>query len=67
MIKLLNEYDVVCSKTTINEKVGENTKGVILMILDGSNDGVYEVEFFDNHDDTLDVTEVKGNSLRKSI
>lgn len=63
---MFNEYDVVYSKEKINEKVSLNTKGVILMVLDANAD-VYEVEFVDNNNETIDVTEVTGTQLKKLV
>ena len=63
---MFNEYDVVYSKEKINEKVSLNTKGVILMVLDEHAD-VYEVEFVDINNETIDVTEVIGQQLKKLV
>ncbi|EIS8279014.1 DUF4926 domain-containing protein [Listeria monocytogenes] len=61
---MFNEYDIVCSSVDINEEVKSGTKGVILMVLDLKKE-VYEVEFVNSNDDTIDVTEVRGAQLRK--
>lgn len=63
---MFNEYDVVYSKEKINEKVSLNTKGVILMVLDAHAD-VYEVEFVDSNNETIDVTEATGQQLKKLV
>ncbi|MDW5524977.1 DUF4926 domain-containing protein [Carnobacterium maltaromaticum] len=63
---MFNEYDVVYSKEKINEKVSLNTKGVILMVLDEHAD-VYEVEFVDSNNETIDVTEATGQQLKKLV
>ncbi|WP_157456961.1 DUF4926 domain-containing protein [Carnobacterium maltaromaticum] len=63
---MFNEYDVVYSKEKINEKVSLNTKGVILMVLDEHAD-VYEVEFVDSNNETIDVTEASGQQLKKLV
>lgn len=63
---MFNEYDVVYSKEKINEKVSLNTKGVILMVLDENAD-VYEVEFVDSNNETIDVTEATGQQLKKLV
>lgn len=61
---MFNEYDIVYSSVDINEEVKPGTKGVILMVLDLKKE-VYEVEFVNSKDDTIDVTEVRGAQLRK--
>ncbi|EAC3918432.1 DUF4926 domain-containing protein [Listeria monocytogenes] len=61
---MFNEYDIVYSSVDINEEVKSGTKGVILMVLDLKKE-VYEVEFVNSNDDTIDVTEVRGAQLRK--
>ncbi|EAC2630692.1 DUF4926 domain-containing protein [Listeria monocytogenes] len=61
---MFNEYDIVYSSVDINEEVKPGTKGVILMVLDLKKE-VYEVEFVNSNDDTIDVTEVRGAQLRK--
>ncbi|MDA47662.1 DUF4926 domain-containing protein [Listeria monocytogenes] len=61
---MFNEYDIVYSSVDINEEVKSGTKGVILMVLDLKKE-VYEVEFVNSNDDTIDVTEVRGGQLRK--
>lgn len=61
---MFEEYDVVTSLETINTNVPVDTKGVILMILDKYNN-VYEVEFVNNNNITLDVIEVNGEQLKK--
>ena len=63
---MFNECDVVYSKEKINEKVSLNTKGVILMVLDEHAD-VYEVEFVDSINETIDVTEATGQQLKKLV
>lgn len=63
---MFNEYDVVYSKEKINEKISLNTKGVILMVLDEHAD-VYEVEFVDSNNETIDVTEASGQQLKKLV
>ncbi|EAD2623783.1 DUF4926 domain-containing protein [Listeria monocytogenes] len=61
---MFNEYDIVYSSVDINEEVKPGTKGVILMVLDLKKE-VYEVEFVNSNDDTIDVTEVRSAQLRK--
>ncbi|EPX8801582.1 DUF4926 domain-containing protein [Listeria monocytogenes] len=61
---MFNEYDIVYSSVDINEEVKPGTKGVILMVIDLKKE-VYEVEFVNSNDDTIDVTEVRGAQLRK--
>ncbi|MBC1968564.1 DUF4926 domain-containing protein [Listeria marthii] len=61
---MFNEYDIVYSSVDINEEVKSGTKGVILMVLDLKKE-VYEVEFVNSNDGTIDVTEVRGTQLRK--
>ncbi|EIM8286386.1 DUF4926 domain-containing protein [Listeria monocytogenes] len=61
---MFNECDIVYSSVDINEEVKPGTKGVILMVLDLKKE-VYEVEFVNSNDDTIDVTEVRGAQLRK--
>ncbi|EAA0348809.1 DUF4926 domain-containing protein [Listeria monocytogenes] len=61
---MFNEYDIVYSSVDINEEVKPGTKGVILMVLDLKKE-VYEVEFVNSNDGTIDVTEVRGAQLRK--
>ncbi|TFJ46871.1 DUF4926 domain-containing protein [Carnobacterium divergens] len=62
---MFNEYDVVYSKENINEKISVNTKGVIVMVLDEYS-GIYEVEFVDNNNQTIDVTEATTHQLKSS-
>ncbi|MGX7150187.1 DUF4926 domain-containing protein [Enterococcus ureasiticus] len=61
---MFEEYDVVYSTIDIDNKVVVGTKGVIMMILDLENE-VYEVEFVDNENETIEVIEVKGTKIRK--
>ncbi|PZG40834.1 DUF4926 domain-containing protein [Listeria ivanovii] len=61
---MFKEYDIVYSSVDLNEKVITGTKGVILMILDSEN-GIYEVEFVNKNNETIEVTEVKGTQLKK--
>lgn len=60
---LFKEYDVVYSNEQINEKVPYNTKGVVVMILD-TKIPVFEIEFVDADNQTLDITEVRGSQLQ---
>lgn len=63
---MFNEYDVVRSRKAINEKIDADYEGVIVMVLDAEK-GVYEVEFFDENDVTIDVTEVTSEQIKKGI
>lgn len=60
---LFKEYDVVYSNEKINEKVPYNNKGVVVMILD-TKIPVFEIEFVDADNQTLDITEVRGSQLQ---
>ncbi|MBC1395485.1 DUF4926 domain-containing protein [Listeria welshimeri] len=60
---MFKEYDVVYSNEQINEKVPYNTKGVVVMILD-TKIPVFEIEFVDADNQTLDITEVRGSQLQ---
>lgn len=60
---LFKEYDVVYSNEKINEKVPYNTKGVVVMILD-TKIPVFEIEFVDADNQTLDITKVRGSQLQ---
>lgn len=61
---MFEEYDVVYSTVDIDNNVAVGTKGVIMMILDLENE-VYEVEFVDNKNETIEVIEVKGTQIEK--
>lgn len=61
---MFKEYDIVYSIVEIDKKVPVGTKGVIMMVLDSENE-VYEVEFVDADNETIEVTEVKGNQMKK--
>ena len=61
---MFEEYDSVRSVVDINSKIHSGARGVIVMVLDKKNK-VYEVEFFDDNNKTIDVTEVKGEELMK--
>ncbi|MBF2458065.1 DUF4926 domain-containing protein [Listeria seeligeri] len=61
---MFKEYDIVYSSVELNEKVPTGTKGVILMMLDSENE-IYEVEFVNKNNETIEVTEVKGTQLKK--
>ncbi|MBC2005512.1 DUF4926 domain-containing protein [Listeria booriae] len=60
---MFKEYGIVYSNEKINDKVSYGTKGVIVMILDKELP-IFEVEFFDNDNEILDVTEVLGSQLK---
>ncbi|EAC8103047.1 DUF4926 domain-containing protein [Listeria monocytogenes] len=61
---MFKEYDIICSSVDLNEKVSIGTKGVVLMILDSEKE-IYEVEFVNKNNETIEVTEVKGTQLKK--
>ncbi|MBC1723784.1 DUF4926 domain-containing protein [Listeria seeligeri] len=61
---MYKDFDRVYTLVDINEKVKSGAKGVILMLLD-KTDQVYEVEFFDENHETIDVTEVEGYQIEK--
>ncbi|MBC2248200.1 DUF4926 domain-containing protein [Listeria seeligeri] len=61
---MYKDFDRVYTLVDINEKVKSGAKGVILMLLD-KTDQVYEVEFFDENHETIDVTEVEGHQIEK--
>ncbi|MBO0470073.1 DUF4926 domain-containing protein [Enterococcus sp. DIV0242_7C1] len=61
---MFKEYDVVYSTVEIDKRVPMGTKGVIMMILDSENE-VYEVEFVDLDNETIEVIEVKGTQINR--
>ena len=60
---MFKEYDIVYSSIDLSEKIITGTKGVILMVLDSENE-IYEVEFVNKNNETIEVTEVKGTQLK---
>lgn len=61
---MFKEYDIVYSSIDLSEKIITGTKGVILMVLDSENE-IYEVEFVNKNNETIEVTEVKGTQFKK--
>jgi len=57
----MKEYDVVKSKKKLSSKVPKGLTGTIVMDYSNSND--FEVEFFDNNKETVDVITVNKEDL----
>ncbi|WP_219220045.1 DUF4926 domain-containing protein [Paenibacillus sp. S150] len=61
---MFNEYDVVFASRELSEIVLRGCKGVIVMVFDNQKK-VYEVEFLNDDDETLDILTVKEEDIHK--
>lgn len=61
---MFEEYDNVYSLVDTDEKASAGTKGVIALVLD-SEKGIYEVEFVDINNETIEVIEVVGVQIKE--
>lgn len=58
----MKEYDVVKAKRDLSTKVHKNCVGTIVMVYDNPR-LAYEVEFFDENNETIDVITVEPEDL----
>ena len=58
----MNELDVVIAKKRLSERIEAGCKGVIVMVYHQPS-LAYEVEFFDNNEETIDVITVEEEAI----
>jgi hypothetical protein len=61
---MLNEYTVVEATKNLSKSVKRGCIGTIVMIYDNPS-LAYEVEFFDNNSDTIELLTVKPNDIKQ--
>ncbi|GAA4789626.1 hypothetical protein GCM10023231_17040 [Olivibacter ginsenosidimutans] len=61
---MINQYDIVKSLTRLNDKVPEDCRGVVVMVLPDFPVG-YLVEFMNDKTETLDVLAVTAEQIEK--
>jgi len=59
---MLNEYDIVFATKDLSQVVKQGCSGTVVMVYNDPQLG-YEVEFFDDMNDTLDVLTVEPNDI----
>lgn len=60
---IFKEYDVVSLTKTINSKLKKDMEGTILIVYDASPPE-YEIEFMDDHGETISVLTLGGEHLK---
>jgi len=61
---MIKEYDIVKAVKDLNDKVKEGSEGTVLMVYPDFP-SVYEIEFFDEMKESLDVLTVQVDDLIK--
>lgn len=60
------EYDAVVLREQLSERLKSGILGVIVFIHDSSR-GIYEVEFFDDKKETIDVVTVTASQIQHAV
>lgn len=60
---MFSEHDAVVALTRLSNRTQVATRGTVLLVLD-EDEHIYEVEFFDEQGNCIELLTIRGNTIR---